>query len=73
MLKRFIINTTQKYGCTNYFLKSFFLYRNFLKTTGWLKSIRKLSSIDANGNAIPWFTYSSIHFLEERMNKNIYR
>lgn len=41
-----------------------------LKQEGWNKSVRKAVPIDFEGNPLPWFTYSAIHFLKERLKPN---
>jgi len=41
--------------------------RSYLKEIGWARSYHCKQSVDAQGQAIPWFTYSFIHFLEKRL------
>lgn len=43
---------------------------SYLKEIGWIRSFHSKQSIDAQGNPIPWFTYSAIHFLEPRLQKS---
>ncbi|NOG97071.1 MAG: FkbM family methyltransferase [Ignavibacteriae bacterium] len=43
------------------------IFVSSLKEKGWFKSFRQKQSIDKFGNPIPWFTYSSINFLETRL------
>lgn len=38
-----------------------------LRSTGWARSNRVGASVDASGSPIPWFTYSSLGFLEPRL------
>lgn len=38
---------------------------------GWFKSFKTKKSVDANGNPIPWCTYSFIRFIEERLTTNL--
>jgi len=38
---------------------------------GWSRSFRANQSIDRYGNPIPWYTYSSIHFIESRLNNTL--
>ena len=45
--------------------------RSALRTTGWLKSFRKSSVIDCDNNPIPWWTYSFIDFIKERINNDL--
>jgi hypothetical protein len=42
-----------------------------LKQNGWFRSFRTKRSVDANGNPIPWYPYSMIDFLENRVNKDL--
>ncbi|MES2837880.1 MAG: FkbM family methyltransferase [Bacteroidota bacterium] len=41
-----------------------------MKDDGWFKSFKTKRSVDANGNPIPWCTYSYIRFVEERLKNN---
>lgn len=45
--------------------------KNALRELGWFNSYDKKQSIDGNSLPIPWFTYSSIFFLDERLNNNL--
>ena len=38
-----------------------------LRSGGWFDSFQQAMPIDAQGNPIPWYTYSAIHFLSERV------
>jgi len=38
-----------------------------LKDDGWFKSFKEESSIDANGNPLPWMTYPAIDFLNKKI------
>ncbi|GJQ63492.1 MAG: hypothetical protein SCALA702_25450 [Melioribacteraceae bacterium] len=42
-----------------------------LKNDGWFKSFKMKKSLDASGNPIPWFTYSSLKFIETRISENL--
>jgi hypothetical protein len=42
-----------------------------LKDDGWFRSFREHTSVDANGNPIPWITYPAIEFLGKRINKQM--
>ncbi|MEM7086980.1 MAG: FkbM family methyltransferase [Bacteroidota bacterium] len=37
---------------------------DYLKKEGWMDSVRYGLPVDEAGNPLPWFTYSSIHFIE---------
>ncbi len=43
----------------------------YLDKVGWIKSFKNDVPVDNSGNPIPWFTYSIIHFLDERVDKNM--
>lgn len=43
----------------------------FLKDVGWFESFLSQKSIDIKGNPIPWFTYSSIDFLDSRITNDL--
>ncbi|WP_148289447.1 hypothetical protein [Fibrella aestuarina] len=43
----------------------------YLRETGWLKSFWQKRPLSVEGKPIPWFTYSAIHFLEEKLNKSL--
>jgi len=45
--------------------------RSELKENGWFRSFRTKRSVDANGNPIPWYPYSMIDFLENRVSKDL--
>lgn len=51
-------------------LELYFLYRFFLKPSGWMESKLKRMPVDGKGQPIPWLTYPAIHFLQERLNKD---
>jgi hypothetical protein len=38
-----------------------------LRKEGWLRSYREKSPVDRTGAPIPWYTYSAIEFLAERL------
>jgi len=54
-------------------LDSFFRLKKggYLETSGWLKSFSKGIPIDNNNNPIPWLTYSSIAFIDRKINKEM--
>lgn len=39
----------------------------YLLETGWLNSFKKGNPVDSNFKPLPWFTYSAIDFLEEKL------
>ncbi len=44
---------------------------SYLKDIGWFRSYHRKQSVDRNGQAIPWLSYSFIHFLEPRLHKQM--
>lgn len=52
-------------------LDIFKLRRDALSSYGWEASASRFSSIDAQGNPIPWISYPAIHFLDGRVNKSM--
>jgi hypothetical protein len=43
----------------------------YLLETGWLASYKSGESVDAELKPIPWFTYSAIDFLKDKLNSNL--
>jgi len=43
----------------------------YLLETGWFESFKSSEPVDAELKPIPWFTYSSIDFLKEKLNTNL--
>ena len=46
---------------------SVFLPKGVLSAAGWPRSVRLGVPVDRHGNPIPWYTYSAIEFLDERI------
>lgn len=44
-------------------------FKGYLADQGWFNAFKTKSSIDLNGQPIPWVTYSFIDFIKERINK----
>ena len=42
-----------------------------LKEDGWFRSFSEESSIDADENPLPWYTYPAIHFIKNRLMKDM--
>lgn len=47
------------------------LKRDALLAYGWEASASGFTSVDGQGNPIPWITYPAIHFLENRVGKGM--
>ncbi len=54
-------------------LYSLVSFRSFgyLLETGWFESFKSGEPVDADLKPIPWFTYSAIDFLKERLNNKL--
>jgi predicted O-methyltransferase YrrM len=44
-------------------------HKGYLNDIGWFNAFDKKQSVDGNGKAIPWVTYSFIDFIKDRINK----
>ena len=44
-------------------------HKGYLANIGWFKAFDTQQAIDANGEALPWVTYSFIDFIKDRLNK----
>lgn len=44
--------------------------KGYLAEIGWINSFDKRSPIDANGQPLPWVTYSFIDFIKDRISKS---
>lgn len=44
---------------------------SYLLNRGYLKSVKEDKPVDANGNPIPWMSYSILDFFEEKLNKDL--
>jgi hypothetical protein len=43
---------------------------NFLETSGWLKSLQLGKPVNSKLEAIPWYTYPAIEFIEDKIEEN---
>jgi precorrin-6B methylase 2 len=43
------------------------VFIGYLRASGWWKSVGSKKPIDASGAPLPWYSYPSIHFLEQRL------
>jgi hypothetical protein len=71
MIKQFVYRIIRSFSATRLSLAYLHLLINYLKNTGWNKSVLKKMPVDKNGNAIPWFTYSCINFLKSHISKEL--
>lgn len=48
------------------------LFRGFLRESGWDASARVDAPVDHDGRPLPWYTYSAISFLAERVHDGMH-
>jgi hypothetical protein len=44
-------------------------HKGYLANIGWFRAFDTQQAVDANGEALPWVTYSFIDFIKDRLNK----
>lgn len=47
------------------------MYRSALADLGWFRSFQEGKPVDAKGRPLPWISYASLHFLEQRVKRNM--
>ena len=52
-------------------LENFFFAKNYLEKKGWFEARFLRTPIDHNKKPLPWFTYSSIHFISNKLKKDM--
>lgn len=52
-------------------LRFYFGKENILRKKGWFESERRAAPVDGEGNPTPWYTYSMIDFLKERLTDKL--
>jgi len=50
---------------------SLLLHRGFVSDVGWSRSAMEGLPVDKDGNPLPWYTYSCIHFLQARLSQEM--
>jgi hypothetical protein len=53
---------------TSRLLETYFFSKKYLKPKGWFESRYLHQPIDSDMNPLPWFTYSSIHFISQKLS-----
>jgi hypothetical protein len=48
-----------------------FGHKGYLSSIGWFRAFDQKKAIDADGNDLPWVTYSFIDFIKPRLNKEL--
>ncbi|NCS89396.1 MAG: hypothetical protein AUK34_14220 [Ignavibacteria bacterium CG2_30_36_16] len=48
-----------------------FRHSGYLKDTGWINSYKKKQPVDAENNPLPWMTHSFIHFIANKLTKEL--
>ncbi|MFT5892198.1 MAG: hypothetical protein ACI9Y7_002308, partial [Dokdonia sp.] len=57
----------RKYAFSSRLLETYFLSKKYLKPKGWILSRFLYQPVNENGKPIPWLTYSSIHFITQKL------
>ncbi len=57
----------RKNRLTDKLLETYFISREYLSKKGWYESRFLHQSIDENKSPLPWFTYSAINFIENKL------
>ena len=53
---------------TSSLLEAYFFSKTHLKPKGWFKSRYVHQPMDSDSKPLPWLTYASIHFIEQKLN-----
>jgi hypothetical protein len=48
-----------------------FGHKGYLSSIGWFRAFDNKQAVDANGEELPWVTYSFIDFIKERLHKDL--
>lgn len=68
-IKRKFQKLLSKHPITAKYLALSFLAKDYLTPKGWFKSKFSRMPLNNNNDPIPWFTYSSIYFISQKLNK----
>ena len=68
-----IFDRVRKFRCISDLAASILLQSesSYLKRIGWFNSFSKTVPVSKNGNALPWYTYAIISFIESRLKKQM--
>ncbi len=64
---KFIKKILRSNRSTSDMLEVFFFSKKFLKSKGWQHSRYMHQPLDENKSPLPWFTYSSIYFIQQKL------
>lgn len=70
-VKRTIIDVLEKTPAGHDWLGLLDLRKRFLTPLGWTRSSATRTPVDEQGNPIPWFSYASIYFLQNRLSRDL--
>ena len=56
-----------KFEFTSKYLQLHYLSEHYLNNSGWNRSRKEFLPVDKEGNPLPWFTYSSIYFIKDKL------
>jgi len=69
--KRFVIDLFSKTSQGDVLFGLLDLRKRYLTRQGWIRSYASRTPVNVEGNPIPWFSYSSIAFLTDRLNADL--
>ncbi|MCL6265042.1 hypothetical protein [Flagellimonas myxillae] len=66
-IQRFISRLFDFTSIGRLLMANYLLQKNFLSKIGWNKSVKGKKPVDKKGGELPWFTYSFMAFLKDRI------
>jgi len=63
----FLKKIIRKFKFTAKLLEAYFFSKKHLQTKGWFLSRFVSAPVDENKSPLPWFTYASIHFIQQKL------
>lgn len=69
----FIKKILRKFSFSAGILETYFLFKTFLKPKGWVLSRFLFRPVQADGQPIPWMTYSSLHFIRQKLENTSFQ
>lgn len=70
-IKDFIFDLIHLLPGGRVFTRKYLLSKNFLARSGWKKSVSQGLPVSEDGAPLPWFTYSAMYFLNDRLSPDM--
>jgi hypothetical protein len=70
-MKKWLLRQIKKIKILDLELNVQFVKRGYLKDMGWIESRKTKLPVDRFGNAIPWITFPSLAFLNDRVKEDM--